>query len=162
MHKEFSYGIIPLYKNEQGEYEVLLIKHKGGIGHRAFPKGHIEDGETPLQAAQREFTEETGIHDIQLYKERIFKDHYTFTGRKHISLLKEGEKSQQGEIEKFVGYYIGFITTKDVKVQDEEIDDFAWLSIAKARDRLTFDSGKHILDKARKVLQNLSLPMIDA
>lgn len=162
MHKEFSYGIIPIFKNEQGEYEVLIIKHKGSVGHRAFPKGHIEDGETPLQAAQREFTEETGIHDIQLYKERIFKDHYIFMGKKHISLLQKWEKNEQREIEKFVGYYLGFVFTKDVHIQDEEINDFIRLPIAKAKDKLTYLSAKLLLDKARKVLQHLSSPTSDA
>ena len=31
-----------------------------------FPKGRVEDGETPLQAARREVTEETGIRDVDL------------------------------------------------------------------------------------------------
>jgi hypothetical protein len=83
-------------------------------------------------------------------------------GKKHISLLQKWEKNEQREIEKFVGYYLGFVFTKDVHIQDEEINDFIRLPIAKAKDKLTYLSAKLLLDKARKVLQHLSSPTSDA
>jgi len=43
--------------NRKGE--VLLIRDRNG--YWVFPKGHIEPGETPEQAAVREVREETGI-----------------------------------------------------------------------------------------------------
>lgn len=48
-----SYGAVVI---ESGD--VLLID--GGL-FWSFPKGHLEDGETPGQAAVREIYEETGI-----------------------------------------------------------------------------------------------------
>ena len=42
MKKEKSCGIIVF-----DEDRVLLIKHNGG--HISFPKGHVEDGETPKE-----------------------------------------------------------------------------------------------------------------
>ena len=44
-------------RNAQGE--VLLLKHKSGSW--VFPKGHIDPGETALQAALREVEEEAGV-----------------------------------------------------------------------------------------------------
>ncbi len=44
-------------RNAQGD--VLLLKHKSGSW--VFPKGHIEPGETPLEAALREVEEEGGV-----------------------------------------------------------------------------------------------------
>ncbi|MER3444250.1 MAG: DNA mismatch repair protein MutT [Meiothermus sp.] len=39
--------------------EVLLIRDR--MGYWVFPKGHVDDGETPEQTALREVLEETGI-----------------------------------------------------------------------------------------------------
>ena len=39
--------------------QVLLVRYRSGTW--AFPKGHLEAGETSLEAAQREVHEETGV-----------------------------------------------------------------------------------------------------
>ena len=39
--------------------EIALVKN--GPIFWGFPKGHVDDGEVPLEAAQREITEETGL-----------------------------------------------------------------------------------------------------
>ena len=45
--------------------KVLMVKHNAG--HCAFPKGHVEEGETEFETAIRETKEETGIDvEIQL------------------------------------------------------------------------------------------------
>ncbi len=41
--------------------EILMIHRKGWWD---LPKGHIEDGESPLQAALREINEETGLAEL--------------------------------------------------------------------------------------------------
>ena len=43
-----------------GRMYILMIRHKHG-GHRSFPKGHVEAGETEHQTAIREVEEETGL-----------------------------------------------------------------------------------------------------
>ena len=66
---ETSCGII-LYKvNDEGAYEFFMCQPKMPQIYRqqkwSFPKGHIEEGETPLECAKREFYEETHVklHD---------------------------------------------------------------------------------------------------
>jgi predicted NUDIX family NTP pyrophosphohydrolase len=60
-----SAGIL-LYRRQEGEIEVLLIKPGGPFwrnkdaGAWMIPKGLVEPGETPADAALREFEEETG------------------------------------------------------------------------------------------------------
>ena len=60
-----SAGVL-LFRERDGAIEVLLIKPGGPFwrnkhaGAWMIPKGQVEPGETPLQAALREFEEETG------------------------------------------------------------------------------------------------------
>ncbi len=61
-----SAGIL-LYRTAQKDIEVMLV-HPGGpfwknkdAGAWTIPKGEFTDGEEPLQAALREFAEETGV-----------------------------------------------------------------------------------------------------
>ena len=61
-----SAGILP-YRTRSGRLEVLLV-HPGGpfwarkdLGSWSIAKGEYEEGEDPLQAALREFFEETGF-----------------------------------------------------------------------------------------------------
>ena len=63
--KKNSPGIL-LYRNRSGTLEVLLV-HPGGplwakkdAGAWSIPKGEFEEGLDPLEAARREFLEETG------------------------------------------------------------------------------------------------------
>ncbi len=66
MPPPLSAGIL-LFRQSGGETEVLLIKPGGPFwrnkdaGAWMIPKGMVEQGETPAQAALREFTEETGV-----------------------------------------------------------------------------------------------------
>jgi diadenosine hexaphosphate hydrolase (ATP-forming) len=41
------------------EGKILLIRHHNGTW--VFPKGHVDPGETPLEAALREVAEEAGV-----------------------------------------------------------------------------------------------------
>lgn len=53
---------------------VLILRHRRG--EWVFPKGHIDPGETPLQAALREVAEEAGVCASCLDPERVFVTRY--------------------------------------------------------------------------------------
>lgn len=66
MPRKTSAGIL-LYRRRGDDLEVFLV-HPGGpfwakkdLGAWSLPKGEFEEGEDPLAAAIREFTEETGF-----------------------------------------------------------------------------------------------------
>src|SRR5690242_15523899 len=65
MPPPLSAGIL-LFRERGGKTEVLLIKPGGpfwrnkNVGAWMIPKGAVEPGEAPAQAALREFEEETG------------------------------------------------------------------------------------------------------
>ena len=53
-----------LVKNSKGEY-ILITQSSTSI---TIPKGHVEEGESTLDAAKREIFEETGIKNLKLMK----------------------------------------------------------------------------------------------
>lgn len=95
MRKEKSCGCIVI---DNGE--VLLVKHNDG--HIAFPKGHIENGETEEQCALRETYEETGLkvkiikgyRYTQTYfvKQDVLKEVVYFLAEKEEGILQRQEK----------------------------------------------------------------------
>lgn len=95
MIKEKSCGCIVINNGE-----VLLVKHNDG--HIAFPKGHIENGETEEQCALRETYEETGLkvkiikgyRYTQTYfvKQDVLKEVVYFLAEKEEGILQRQEK----------------------------------------------------------------------
>jgi diadenosine hexaphosphate hydrolase (ATP-forming) len=53
-------GVVVRQRNGAPEY--LLVRAREPAGAWVFPKGHIEPGETPEDAAFREVREEAGVH----------------------------------------------------------------------------------------------------
>jgi ADP-ribose pyrophosphatase YjhB (NUDIX family) len=58
--KTISCGTATLRKSKDG-YEVLLVQPRAWQEKWAFPKGHLDEGETQEDAAVRETLEETGV-----------------------------------------------------------------------------------------------------
>ncbi|RMG21939.1 MAG: NUDIX domain-containing protein [Bacteroidetes bacterium] len=69
-----------LVENEEGEYLGIYNR-----GRWTLPKGHIDAGETPQQAALREVQEETGLQELEL-KQKIGETWHTYQKRKQWEL----------------------------------------------------------------------------
>lgn len=73
--KQYKYVVICSYY----EGKWLLSKHKKRATWET-QGGHIEPGETPAQAAQRELYEESGVRDAELYP---VCDYYGYDSQSH-------------------------------------------------------------------------------
>lgn len=117
--------------------EFLLLKY--GLGHWEFVKGHKEEDESDQQTILRELEEETGITNAVIIRGFKEKYNYTFNFR--------GQR-----IHKYVLCYLIKSNTKNVKISYEH-EDFIWLPIYEALNKVTFDNARRLLRKADKFLK---------
>lgn len=134
--EEESFGIIPL-KKEDDQWKVLLIMHRGGR-HWAFPKGHGDPGETPLQSAHRELKEETGLEVEKLLQEAPLIEKYQFYRKKEV-------------VVKTVQYFPA-IVFGTLKLQAEEIRAAKWVPLKDAVPFLTFSEAKAMCQKVMALM----------
>lgn len=143
MPVEKSAGAV-IFRRENRKIFYLLL-HYPGASHRAeknywdFPKGHIEKGEKPKEAAKREIEEETGLKDITFiegFKETI-KYFFKWEGKNVL---------------KFVTFFLVETKIKEIKLSFEHIG-YEWLPFKKAMERLAFENSKEVLKKAEEFLK---------
>jgi predicted NUDIX family NTP pyrophosphohydrolase len=136
MAKKISAGLL-VYRR-RGEMEVFLV-HPGGpfwskkdAGAWSVPKGEVGEGEDPLQAAKREFQEETGFkidgefHPLDAVKQSGGKvvQAWAIEGDCEPSQLRSNRFSMEWP-------------PKSGKIQDfPEVDRAAWFNIGEARKRI--------------------------
>ena len=135
--RDYSFGVIPLVRTEKG-WQILVINQYGSRNdaYWGFPKGHRERGEKDTDAAKRELKEETGL-SARLDTKRTFVQRYIFTHK-------------DTTIRKKVTYYIGYVTDKKLTLQAKELKDAKWCSFRSARELLTHEVSRELLDEVRE------------
>ncbi|MHB8585797.1 MAG: bis(5'-nucleosyl)-tetraphosphatase [Thermoplasmatota archaeon] len=131
--RERSAGAV-VYREAESGREYLLLRY--GPGYWGFPKGHVEAGESVLEAAMREVEEETGIGpgNLQLIDGFLRKTAYKFRRGRNL-------------VDKGVEYFLLKSSTSAVKISAEHTA-FEWLPFAGALERVSFDSSKELLREA--------------
>ncbi len=86
-----------------------------------LPKGHVDPGETDLEAALRELEEETGITkaEVELDSSFLFKHEYEVSGKRYT-----GEPKSR--INKTLLIYLGYIP-KEREQNLTEHPDYEWM-----------------------------------
>lgn len=137
--REPTAGGIVFRRNKKGEVEFLLIQdHKD---RWTIPKGHIEEGETAQQAAQREIGEEAGLNDTEMLG-WLGKIHFRYRRIDKLVLI-----SQQ--------VYLMRVKTDGNEIQKEDwMNGIKWFSFYDALDAIEYeDIGKLMLLAMKRIRQ---------
>ena len=130
---ETSCGAVVFRKTAEGPV-FLLIRHVNG-GHWAFPKGHMEPGESEEETALREIREETGL-----------------PVRLDTGFCRTVRYTPKPGVEKDVVY---FLASPDpggdpaqATPQEGEIRELRWLPGEEALPLVTYDNDRQVLKEA--------------
>jgi ADP-ribose pyrophosphatase YjhB (NUDIX family) len=124
-----------LVVDSTGKLGLLIGRRdlKDATGKRilwSLPKGHIEEGETPEEAALREVQEETGIVSV-IEKSLGVIDFWFMAGGKRIH--------------KTVHHYLFRESGGLLAAQESEVDEVAWFPLAEIVDRLAYPDEKKLI-----------------
>lgn len=109
---------------------VLMIRHSAKSRY-SFPKGHVEIGENEIMTAEREVLEETAV--------RI-----RITDKFRRSVYYRPRRG----VKKEVVYFIALTTQTEVKPQEGEIYNVAWIPAEKAGELLAYANDRRVLVSA--------------
>jgi ADP-ribose pyrophosphatase YjhB (NUDIX family) len=126
-----------LVVDHSGKNGLLIgrIDHKDLSGKRilwSLPKGHIEAGETPEQAALREVAEETGIESA-IERSLGVIDFWFMAGGKRIH--------------KTVHHYLFRETGGILAPQESEVDEVGWFPLSEIVERLAYPDEKKLISR---------------
>ena len=108
----------------------------------SLPKGHIEEGETPEQAALREVQEETGIESI-IEKSLGVIDFWFMAGGKRIH--------------KTVHHYLFRESGGLLAAQETEVDEVAWFPLSEIIEKLAYPDEKKLISRTQATQELSSL-----
>ena len=114
---------------------VIVPTRRAASGHKvlALPKGHVDPGETPPQAAQREVREEAGVEAALVDQLGEVRYWYQRDGRR---------------IPKLVTFFLFDYVSGDVADHDHEVEEARWIPLAQAARELTYKGEREMVGRA--------------
>lgn len=135
--REFSAGGVVV----RGDQVVVIVPtRRAADGSRvlALPKGHVDPGETPIQAAEREVLEETGIRAEPLSELGETRYWYRRDGR---------------TIGKSVSFFLFSHLGGDTADHDDEVEEVRWITLEQAVKELSHDAEREMVALAIAYLE---------
>lgn len=132
-------GVVYTYRH--GKPKVVLVGRWEPHVTWRLPKGHIDKGESQIEAASREVSEETGV-EVSANGPKLGSSNFYFT------------HPRSG---KFIHKYVHFFLFKkirgSVEKHDKEYDEARWFSFEQALKKASFKSDQAILRRARQIIK---------
>jgi 8-oxo-dGTP pyrophosphatase MutT (NUDIX family) len=130
-----------VFRIERGQPVFLIIRDS--YRNWGFPKGHVERGELPEDAALREVAEETGLGDLATRGSIDTIDwHFRFRGR---------------PVHKVCHFFLMETTEAETSPQQAEgITACRWTSFEDGVDLLSYANARAVLRRAREMVVALS------
>jgi len=121
--------------------EVAVVSQKGDSW--SLPKGHIDPGETPQMAAEREVREETGITQLVLLRDLGFYERHR--------IAKGGVGEDVGELKKI--HMFLFRTDQEALGPEDPMNPEArWVPIEQVAELLTHPKDKEFFERIRGMI----------
>jgi 8-oxo-dGTP pyrophosphatase MutT (NUDIX family) len=136
-------GLIWRRAPDDNAIEVVLVR-PAGRDKWVLPKGHVEQGESVLEAALREATEETGLQVVA--GDPLGDVAYVYSRR------EPGDRLLR--IFKRVHFFLMQSTGGDPSAHDGEIDEVRWFPLDEALSRSSHRSERELIEKARDILNS--------
>lgn len=114
---------------------VIVPTRRGAQGQRvlALPKGHVDPGESPEQAAAREVREEGGVETELLEKLGDVRYFYQRDGRR---------------IFKRVRFFLFAYRGGSPEDHDDEVEEARWMPLAEAASALSYAGEREMVERA--------------
>jgi 8-oxo-dGTP pyrophosphatase MutT (NUDIX family) len=134
--REFSAGGVVVRKFRGRPY-IAAVRVKGGEV-LALPKGHIDPGETPAEAATREVREETGVHATLIEKLKDIRYWYVRGGKR---------------IFKQVSFFLFRYRSGSLSDHDHEVVSAEWVPLDEAPKLLSYRGEREVADAAKSRIE---------
>jgi 8-oxo-dGTP pyrophosphatase MutT (NUDIX family) len=136
--REFSAGGVVVRDTQEGtggQVVVIVPTRRAADGSRvlALPKGHVDPGETPIEAATREVREETGIVAEPVCELGESRYWYRRDGR---------------TIGKTVQFFLFDHVEGDTADHDDEVEEVRWIALSEALTALSHTAEREMVELA--------------